>query len=103
MNTTTAKCGCSVPAVGAPGSYARREQEKRHCGKDRCRSGLSQRFTNAECAAYCRLYDFDVRGWVVDLITKKVHCCDGVTYKSLIEFAKEKIQPAALTPSNQKQ
>ncbi len=36
MNHTTARCGCSVIAVGAPGSLARRAVESRTCGKPRC-------------------------------------------------------------------
>lgn len=47
MNHTKAKCGCPVPAVGAPGSEARRAVEMRPCD---------------ECLANDIVYDIDVRG-----------------------------------------
>lgn len=71
MNTVVAKCGCSVPAVGAPGSSARRACESRTCDKPRCRSGLSRAFTDAECEAYVRLETMGF-AFTVDLVTHDV-------------------------------
>ena len=71
MNTVIAKCGCSVPAVGAPGSTARLACERRTCDKPRCRSGLSQGFTDAECEAYVRLEAMGL-AFTVDLVTHDV-------------------------------
>lgn len=89
MNHTIASCGCSVISVGAPGSMARRAQERRPCDKPRCRSGLPKKFTDEECEAYCRLLDSGVMGWIVDLLTKRVDTHQA-TYKDLVEFAKAK-------------
>lgn len=47
MNHTKAKCGCPVPAVGAPGSMARLAVESRPCD---------------ECLANDIVYDIDVQG-----------------------------------------
>lgn len=86
MNTTTARCGHSVPAEGAPNSGARRACEKRTCGNPRCESGLPAKFTDAECEAYCHLHDMGVRGWMVDLLNKKVHDDTDAEFPSLVAF-----------------
>lgn len=85
MNHTTASCGHQVPAEGAPGSRARREQEKRHCGLSRCESGLPAKFTDRECAAY--VWMWEKTHWTIDLMTKRVHL-PGKEFPNLIEFAK---------------
>ena len=90
MNTITARCGHSVPAVGTPGSMARRAAESRTCDAPRCRSRLPAKFTDAECEAYCRLQDRQIRGWLVDMLTKRVTCFpEGnppVEFSSLVTF-----------------
>lgn len=91
MNHTTASCGCSVIAVGAPGSLARRVQELRSCEKPRCRSGLPDKFTDEECEAWCWLKDNGITGWSVCVITKL--CWEypepdySRRYPGLVEFA----------------
>ncbi len=85
MNYTTARCGHSVPAVGAEGSLARKACESRTCDLPRCKSGLPSKFTDRECAAYVWMYD--KRIWTVDLLKKTVQTGDGTLYKNLIDFA----------------
>lgn len=47
---------------------------------------LPPKFNEQERYAYKWLYDCDIRGWSVDLLTKRVH--DGpYTWNSLVEFA----------------
>lgn len=89
MNTTKASCGCTITAVGDPGSMAREAQEKWwNCGKPRCESRLPAKFTDRECAAYVWLHQRCIRGWVVDMITKKVTCyVQAEDFPSLIEAA----------------
>ncbi len=77
MNTTIAKCGCSVTAEGAPGSGARRACEARTCNKPRCRSRLPEKFTDTECEIYCHLHDTGCRGWLIDLLNKSVVYVDS--------------------------
>ena len=92
MNHTQASCGCTVVAVGAPGSIARMTQESYSCGKPRCRSRLPDKFTDEECEALCWLQDCRIR-WSVDMITKKARdhtTSDPVEYGSLVELAKAK-------------
>lgn len=72
MDTITARCGCPVPAVGAPNSSARRAAETRTCPAPRCRSGLPRKFGGDDCAAYCRLADAGVR-FLVDHLTRRVY------------------------------
>lgn len=85
VNYTNASCGHSVPAIGAPGSMARRAAETRHCGLPRCESKLPAKFTDRECAAYVWMWN---RGapWLVDLADKTVET-PRTKYASLIEFA----------------
>lgn len=89
MRLTKAACGHDVPAVGQPGSAARRAQEQRHCGLDRCKSGLPAKFTDEECAAYVWLMDRGIRPWLVDLLTKQVNA-GTKRYASLVAFARAK-------------
>lgn len=89
MNQTQASCGHSVVAVGAPGSMARRAQERRHCGQPRCRSGLPKKFTDAECEAFCHMSDCRI-SFTVDLLDKSAMIHRGKhagDYTSLIEAA----------------
>lgn len=72
MNSIQARCGHSIPAIGSPGSLARRAAESRTCGRFRCESGLAAKFTEDECEAYCWLRRMGVRGWSVDMVTKDV-------------------------------
>lgn len=98
MNHTTASCGCSIPAIGALGSMARRVQELRPCNKPRCRSGLPKKFTDAEREAWCWLTDCGVTGWTVCYVGKRVWempdneavLVKTATYPGLVEFAKAK-------------
>lgn len=71
MNYTKASCGCDVIAVGAPGSMARYAVERRPCDKPRCRSRLPEKFSDAECEAYCHLSNRGAR-FLVDLLDKSV-------------------------------
>jgi len=91
VNHTTASCGCSVVAVGAPNSLARRAQEQRTCGKPRCRSGLPKKFTDEECEAWCWIVDHGIP-WSINMINKRAMdpTGDPVEYKNLVEFAKAK-------------
>jgi hypothetical protein len=90
VNYTTARCGCQVVAVGAPGSLVRRSIESRHCGKPRCESGLPGKFTDRECAAYVWLHHVSY-AWSVDYLDKSatdhIH---NERYPSLIELAQSK-------------
>lgn len=72
METINARCGHPVPAVGTPGSMARRAAMARTCEHPRCQSGLPAKFTDAECAAYVRLSRSRFRGWTVDYVDKSV-------------------------------
>lgn len=85
MNHVKARCGHLVPAVGAPGSAARKDCERRTCGSPRCESGLPAKFTDRECAAY--VWMWDTPPWVVDLIDKTVRTGSGTKYANLVEFA----------------
>lgn len=87
MNYTTAKCGHSVPAEGAPGSMARRACESRHCGLPRCESRLPAKFSDRECAAYVWMWA-RLNTWLVDLLDKTVNTSKK-KYANLIEFAHE--------------
>lgn len=90
MNTTTASCGCQIPALGAPGSMVRSAIESQHCGKPRCESGLPKKFTDRECAAYVWLLHRGIRGWSVDMVTKDVLVPKGdsyCTFTSLVSAA----------------
>lgn len=92
MNTIKAKCGHYVPAEGAPGSSARKAQEKRTCGNARCESRLPDKFTDRECEAYVWAWEaYNVSTpWAVDLGTKRVTQFKknkNKHYVSLIEFA----------------
>jgi hypothetical protein len=82
MNTTTARCGHPVPAVGDPGSRARRAAERRTCDSPRCRSGLPPKFTDEECKQYLHLVDLGV-GFLVDNVDKSVLLADGRKFASL--------------------
>jgi hypothetical protein len=86
MNYMPAKCGHLVPAVGAPGSLARRAVEGRHCSLPRCQSQLPEKFTDRECAAY--VWMWSKPPWMVDMKDKSVRTGAGKRYASLIEFAK---------------
>lgn len=91
MNYTTASCGHSVPAVGAPGSLARQRVESRPCVRPRCQSKLPAHFSDDECDAWIYLRDCDVREWTVDLLTRTVADWSGdapVMFTGLVEFAK---------------
>lgn len=48
---------------------------------------LPEKFTAAERRAYDWLYEFGVRAWVVDLLTKEVRSAWS-RYASLVHFAK---------------
>ena len=47
---------------------------------------LPSKFSDAERRAYQWLYDCQVRGWTVDLLTRQVRC-DGVAHENLVTFA----------------
>lgn len=90
MNKTQACCGHYVIAEGAPGSLARKAQEKRTCGKARCESRLQDNFTDRECEAYVfMMRKRDV--WIgLDCKTKSAVLYGGPTalrFDSLIELA----------------
>ena len=87
MNHVTASCGHQVPAEGAPGSMARKAQERRHCGMPRCESGLPAKFSDRECAAYVWMWN-QHGPWLIDVVNKKVWGHDGNWFENLIEFAK---------------
>lgn len=73
-----AKCGHEIE------SY---RDAPRSCGAPRCTSGLPLKFTDRECAAYMWLVDRGGSGWIVDLLTKKVHDANGREHADLIEKA----------------
>jgi hypothetical protein len=90
MNTVKASCGHYVIAEGAPGSSARKAQEKRTCGKARCESRLPDKFTDRECEAYVfMLRKRDV--WIrLDKKTKSVVLYGGpipMRFDNLVELA----------------
>jgi hypothetical protein len=85
MNYIKARCGHDVPAVGAPGSMARKAAERRACGLPRCESGLPDKFTDRECAAW--VWMWGRMNWIVDLATKGVVDATERKFPSLIEFA----------------
>lgn len=92
MNYTTALCGCPIVAVGSPHSQVRVASESRHCGKPRCESGLSNKFSDRECAAYVWLIHRGFRAWSVDLLTKECRMAkgnDSVTFVNVISAARQ--------------
>lgn len=50
------------------------------------RDDLPAKFSEAEREAYKWLYDCQIIGWSVDLVTKKVFSLDGGYFNSLVEF-----------------
>ena len=52
-------------------------------------ASLPPKFSDAERRAYQWLYDCQIRGWSVSLLTRQVHC-DGVAHKNLVVFAESR-------------
>lgn len=60
------------------------------CGRcPRCRSHLTDNFSDDECKAYLWLLDKDVGGWFVNNQSTRICLADG-THMGLLEFARSK-------------
>ena len=49
---------------------------------------LSNKFTSQEHEAYRWLMDCQIRGWLVDMLTRQVNTSNGEKFNSLVDYAK---------------